>query len=541
MRRRCSTRAPAPSVLASGIGVVRLLGFREREQHLRCHEGDGIMSSRLGLYAKGKTVFSIRWLGSAFAFAWVWLAVFGNQSVFYSSGTKLALFIGFVLALLVLRFAPGSTRRFSDKVAVPLLCSVLTLATFILCAATVWSLIDADWPVLSFAMGLAGFCLALIVQRWMGLYATRKTDAMTIAILMALIFSAILYYALWIVKPLYWGIGWTALPPCCLAAFYLCVPRESFAAGSRIVVESLVMQKRGFWARIVLLGSIFLAAGFGYGILGVFSETSFAFGPIGMGLVNLAAVFVLWMVFSRKSGSTIIQYVSLGLLAIFAVLFVVGGAGADIALSVIMGAVISLALFLAMVFCIDVSVTFGTDLGFMCGRVGLVGGGCFVGGCGIAFASSIQTFVSLSFLVLVVVFVITLFALGVILLRSPTWIAYELSDGASDELESTIVEDIKRGFSASIEPDVEQDVSFSDGDEVDARQMSSRVEEIARLYDFSPRQTEIFTYLSRGHKTDFIANKLFISPNTVRTHTANIYRKLEIHTHQELLNFFYGE
>ncbi|MEQ3361406.1 helix-turn-helix transcriptional regulator [Raoultibacter massiliensis] len=499
------------------------------------------MASKLGLHVKGKTVFSIRWLGAAFAFAWAWLAVFGNQSVFYPPGAKLSLFIGFALALLALRFAPGAMQSLSDKVVVPLACSVLTLVTFVLCAATVWSLIDVDWITLSLSMGLAGFCLALIVRCWMGLYATRKTDAMTIAILMALIFSAVLYYVLWIVKPLYWGIGWMAFPPCCLVAFYLCTPRDSCEVSSRIVVEALVMQRRGLRARIVLLGSVFLAAGFCYGVLDATSEASFAFSPIGMGLVNLAAVFVLWMIFSRKSGSTIIQYVCLGLLAIFAVLFVVGGAGTDIAMSIIMGAVISLALFLAMVLCIDVSVTFGADLGVMCGRVGLSSVVCLVGGCGIAFAASVQSVVSLPLFVLVFIFVVTLFALGAILLCSPTWIAYELSDGASDELESTIIEDIKRGFSASIEPGIEQDIPVAGGDEVDVRQLSNRVEEIARLYDFSPRQTEIFTYLTRGHKADFIANKLFISPNTVRTHTANIYRKLEIHTHQELLNFFYGE
>lgn len=497
------------------------------------------MASKLGLHVKGKTVFSVRWLGAAFAFAWGWLALFGNQSVFYPPGVKLAFFVGFAVALLALRFAPGIMKPFPDKVVVPLTCSVLTLVTFVLCAATVWSLIEISWAMLSFAMGLAGFCLALIVRCWMGLYATRKTDAMTIAILMALILSAMLYYALWIVKPFYWGMGWMAFPPCCLIAFYLCVPCGPLEANSRIVVEALVMQVRGLRTRIVLLGSIFLAAGFGYGIINAASEPSFAFSPIGMGLVNLAAVFVLWMIFSRKSGSTIIQYVCLGLLAIFAVLFVVGGAGADIAMAVIMGAVISLALFLAMVLCIDVSVTFGADLGVMCGKVGLASVACFVGGCGMALAVSVQTAVSLPLLVLVFVFVVTLFALGVILLCGPTWIAYELSDGSSDELESTIIEDIKRGFSASIEPGVEQDIPVAD--EVDVRQLSTRVEEIAQLYDFSPRQTEIFTYLTRGHKADFIANKLFISPNTVRTHTANIYRKLEIHTHQELLNFFYGE
>lgn len=118
-------------------------------------------------------------------------------------------------------------------------------------------------------------------------------------------------------------------------------------------------------------------------------------------------------------------------------------------------------------------------------------------------------------------FVVALVALGMILLRNPTWIAYELSNEPGDELESTIIEDIKRGLSENIASGFDEDAPVVEGGGVDVREFSSRVEEIAQHYDFSPRQTEIFAYLTRGHKADFIANKLFISPNTVRTHVAN--------------------
>lgn len=52
----------------------------------------------------------------------------------------------------------------------------------------------------------------------------------------------------------------------------------------------------------------------------------------------------------------------------------------------------------------------------------------------------------------------------------------------------------------------------------------------------SEREREIFTLLSMGHTADAVAEELFISANTVRTHIHNIYGKLDIHSKQELIN-----
>lgn len=48
------------------------------------------------------------------------------------------------------------------------------------------------------------------------------------------------------------------------------------------------------------------------------------------------------------------------------------------------------------------------------------------------------------------------------------------------------------------------------------------------------RENEILSYLGRGHSNAYIAEKLFISESTVRTHVKHIYQKLEIHSREEL-------
>ena len=42
--------------------------------------------------------------------------------------------------------------------------------------------------------------------------------------------------------------------------------------------------------------------------------------------------------------------------------------------------------------------------------------------------------------------------------------------------------------------------------------------------------------LAKGHNAAFIQDKLCISKSTAKTHINHIYRKLDIHTQQELLN-----
>ena len=63
----------------------------------------------------------------------------------------------------------------------------------------------------------------------------------------------------------------------------------------------------------------------------------------------------------------------------------------------------------------------------------------------------------------------------------------------------------------------------------------------AEAAKLSKREIEILSYLGRGHSTIYIAEQLFISESTVRTHTKHIYAKLGIHSREELFAFIDGE
>ncbi|WP_153800897.1 response regulator [Foetidibacter luteolus] len=57
----------------------------------------------------------------------------------------------------------------------------------------------------------------------------------------------------------------------------------------------------------------------------------------------------------------------------------------------------------------------------------------------------------------------------------------------------------------------------------------------ARQYDLSARETEVLQLLVKGHSTKIIADKLFISFETVRSHLKNIYTKLHVNCGKEAI------
>lgn len=63
----------------------------------------------------------------------------------------------------------------------------------------------------------------------------------------------------------------------------------------------------------------------------------------------------------------------------------------------------------------------------------------------------------------------------------------------------------------------------------------------AKRYGLSARETEVFELLAKGRNRVFISKALFISDNTTRTHMKNIYRKLDVHSQQELIDLLEKE
>ena len=54
--------------------------------------------------------------------------------------------------------------------------------------------------------------------------------------------------------------------------------------------------------------------------------------------------------------------------------------------------------------------------------------------------------------------------------------------------------------------------------------------------DLSPRERDVFAYLAQGYGSEYIAEQLGVSYHTVRAHVRSIYKKLDIHSREELLD-----
>lgn len=65
----------------------------------------------------------------------------------------------------------------------------------------------------------------------------------------------------------------------------------------------------------------------------------------------------------------------------------------------------------------------------------------------------------------------------------------------------------------------------------------SKIDATCTLYKLSPRETEVLHILLRGRDVKYIMDKFCISQSTAKTHVYNIYRKLGIHSRQELIDF----
>jgi len=55
-------------------------------------------------------------------------------------------------------------------------------------------------------------------------------------------------------------------------------------------------------------------------------------------------------------------------------------------------------------------------------------------------------------------------------------------------------------------------------------------------YGLSPRETDVAALLGRGRNRQFVAEELCISLETAKSHATNVYRKLGVHSQQELLD-----
>lgn len=102
----------------------------------------------------------------------------------------------------------------------------------------------------------------------------------------------------------------------------------------------------------------------------------------------------------------------------------------------------------------------------------------------------------------------------------------------------------ERDFERLFSPIDESELSLETLFDIDIREQKGDkkgrflqvIEKLTDENQLSVRESEVFRYLAMGHGSDFVAEKLQVSWNTVRTHTHNVYVKLGVHSRQELIN-----
>lgn len=91
-------------------------------------------------------------------------------------------------------------------------------------------------------------------------------------------------------------------------------------------------------------------------------------------------------------------------------------------------------------------------------------------------------------------------------------------------------QDAKLVFSELDEsPDAPRDAS-------EVADIEGSCEALARAHGLSPRELEVMKYLAKGRTKAYIAETLYLSENTVRSHTKHIYTKLDVHSKRDLMD-----
>lgn len=78
---------------------------------------------------------------------------------------------------------------------------------------------------------------------------------------------------------------------------------------------------------------------------------------------------------------------------------------------------------------------------------------------------------------------------------------------------------------------------ISPNDENVASDLENTCRLISKELRLTPRESDVLELLAKGKTRSEIAETLFVSQNTVKTHTRNLYSKLDVSSHKELMKF----
>ncbi len=70
----------------------------------------------------------------------------------------------------------------------------------------------------------------------------------------------------------------------------------------------------------------------------------------------------------------------------------------------------------------------------------------------------------------------------------------------------------------------------------DHRSIDERCDAVGQAHGLTPRELEVMKMLCKGRTKSYIAETLYLTENTVRSHSKHLYAKLDVHSKQELMD-----
>lgn len=451
----------------------------------------------------------------------------GNLYAFLNIGCS---WLWFALAFPASYYVPGLLRRLSLWASGPLI--VLGWLPVLLPAGLLPQ---------ALAMGISavftGFGASMLLCAWFPVFCAQEAEAGTLGLLSAMAYSVLFRVIVALLTgpflalvplaavPLSWGL----LLKCARAIdgdlpMFSDVPTQHGESYRRAISLN--------WRTALYIGSLGFVCGLTRALALPSSMTGFVEASSLIG--TFVSAFVLLFLWSRRSfkysATFLFRLVYPFLVAAFCALPFIGGemlAPFAIALYVMF----SFASACILLQCAQTSRDFGINPPFVYGLMMTVvllmqGGGFFLG----TLAGSVS--VAMSPFGVIAVASLGLFASVMYLTRGV------FSSGARDDLAMEFIALVRDDPSsassmAGIEEEEEKEVHYRD-------RLSKQCAAIARRYYLSSREAEVMELMARGGTVPSIAKTLYISENTVKTHTKRIYGKLDIHKREELLALFNG-
>jgi DNA-binding CsgD family transcriptional regulator len=357
-------------------------------------------------------------------------------------------------------------------------------------------------------VGNAGLCMF-----WMKLFANQdvSTSAMEIIIGSALAGILCLLLSLLTAAPL--AIIHICIIGISVALLLLCISDRDFSQQAETAVRprSLLALCRDTIATIWKQALCVASFAFAWGSVSAAIPSDFAVTPwltdyssVGR-IVSAAILFVLWHGFSRihtdleKTYQTAFPFV-----ATLFVLLPFFGEGYMVLFALFLYLVFGIASMLMMITCVRAAREQGIQPVFV---YGVFGGIVYTfRSAGLHFGSSsyIADTFSLSSIIMVTLLCVYFFFIVAVITR---------------KRQKTVVADTDCAAIGTTQDTLSEQCAL-----------------LAEKAALSARETEIIELVARGRTVPAISNALFVSKNTVQTHNKNIYRKLGIHSKQELLD-----